>query len=429
MLTQTVHNTLSQLIDGHSNSIAVAFSGGGDSAALLSFVCKWAKTHNKNVFALIVDHGLRDASVGECIAAAKTAAEMGAQAHILNWDGPKPTSALQEKARYARYALLGHACRELGCTQLLLGHTQDDQAETLFMRVKMQSGWRGYAGMRMRAQSPIWPALYDIEVLRPLLGITRVELREYNAQNEVPYIDDPSNENHKFARVRVRAQLAKLPEIKTQFTLTAKHAQACLAEEKEKIRAVLAEYLTSYPWGGVTLDIVGLTAHSSLAPEVLKYLIRAVSGNAQPVLVEKIERLATGVCRETFRGATLGGAQFVKWQDNQLLIVRDPGDIFGRHQKKPYEDILVSSQKPILWDGRLLFHVKGEGLRLSPVMAHYESLSATQKQILKTVPEPARAGLACVLQGDEVIWSYGQIAGDLVQMSCYVEAHLTTMVT
>ena len=183
-------------------SIAVAFSGGGDSTALLSLMLEKAK--GTKITALIVDHGLREGSVDEAKLAAQRAQDMGARTEILTWQGEKPETGIQEKARLARYGLLGAACRRLSVDTLLLGHNQDDQAETILMRQQKNSGWRGLAGMKEKTKAPLWPQLYGITVERPLLGATRAALREYNKKNNLPYIDDPSNEDRAFTRIQAR---------------------------------------------------------------------------------------------------------------------------------------------------------------------------------------------------------------------------------
>lgn len=250
MLAQDFFDHLTRLTGKGGPPLSVAFSGGGDSTALLFIVCAWAKLRARPVFALIVDHGLRTGSNEEARLAAKRAQAMGAKAKILRWEGVKPDTGIQEKARHARYELLGEACRQSGSVQLLLGHTRDDQAETLFMRAQKQSGWRGFAGMRSRRLAPIWPELYGVEIVRPLLDVSREELRRFNVENSLEFIDDPSNENHKFARIRARTALAKMPETKDQFLCTATHAQKCLSEEKNKIKTFLGEHVTIHEWGG-----------------------------------------------------------------------------------------------------------------------------------------------------------------------------------
>ena len=220
MLTKEVSHTLSRLIDQKAGAkpLAVAFSGGGDSTALLSLVLAWARKSGKPpVIAFIVDHGLRTGSDEEAQTAAWRAVAMGAQSKVLRWQGDKPKSGIQEKARIARYALLGEACRRHGIQTLLLGHNEDDQAETLWMRAQKKSGWRGLAGMSESIEAPIWPQLYGVKVVRPLLNATRTELRDYNREHNLAFIDDPSNENRAFTRIKAAMLCTAMKRLKRGF--------------------------------------------------------------------------------------------------------------------------------------------------------------------------------------------------------------------
>lgn len=429
MLTQRFFQNLTELIrvksiQGDAIPFAVAFSGGGDSMALLSLACEWAKQNaNKKVVALIVDHGLREGSAQEAEVAAMRAQAIGAHAKILNWVGEKPNTAIQEKARQARYALMGEACRHMGITQLLLGHTSDDQAETLFMRAQKQSGWRGFSGMQVRKTSPIWPELYNVEIVRPLLDASRGELRAYNGENNLDYIDDPSNEDRKYARVRARAALADMPDVKALFLNTAVQAQKCRIEEKKALKAFINAHVTFYDWGGVSVPRGAFGVGDVLVPQILKTLIHAVSGETKALPSDKLSGLCNKITASNFNGATLGGVRFVL-SDAKVFMVRDTGAILGRHEKQPLTPVKITSQIPCVWDGRFLFETSQKNLTLVPIMGCVESLNPEQKQVLKTVPHFARAGLPCAIRGDKIIWSFGQETDEDLQLTSLIPTHV-----
>ena len=117
-------------IPNNLGRFAIAFSGGGDSTALVHIL----KDHDPKPLILIVDHGLRDGSRDEAEHAKKFSESLALETLILTWAHNNPKAGLQEKARKARYGLMGGVCRERGIAYLLTGHTQDDQAETLLMR-------------------------------------------------------------------------------------------------------------------------------------------------------------------------------------------------------------------------------------------------------------------------------------------------------
>ena len=180
---------------------AIAYSGGGDSTALIYALRLY------DPLVLIVDHGLRAGSEAEAQKAAAFARGLNLTARVLTWSHEGISSGIQEKAREARYKMLGDACREVGIIYLLTGHTKDDQAETLLMRYDRGTDWRGAAGMSAQIYAPLWPALVDVTLVRPLLNASRSALREYNRQHGLTWIEDPSNENPDFERIRARQYL------------------------------------------------------------------------------------------------------------------------------------------------------------------------------------------------------------------------------
>ncbi|MEM9233110.1 MAG: tRNA lysidine(34) synthetase TilS, partial [Pseudomonadota bacterium] len=185
--------------------MAVALSGGADSFALLHAL----HTDGVPVVALTVDHGLRPEAAEEAARVAAWCSDRGIAHKTLVW-AEKPEGNLQANARTARYRLLCEACNRLGIENLVTGHTADDQAETVFMRLRRGSG-RGLAGMpekRLIAGGAGEP----VTLHRPLLGVRRAETQAYAKAHSLPVSHDPSNEDDRFERVRVRALLAALEQ-------------------------------------------------------------------------------------------------------------------------------------------------------------------------------------------------------------------------
>ena len=182
--------------------LGIAVSGGPDSLALLLLA---AAARPGQVEAATVDHALRAESRAEADMVAGICQRLGVPHAILtiDWDEP-PETAIQERARAARYEALGRWAEERGLSTLVTAHHLDDQAETLVMRLNRGSGVRGLAGMRPIAPVPGT----SLPLLRPLLGWRRQELEAICASAGMGPVADPSNEDERYERVRIRGALA-----------------------------------------------------------------------------------------------------------------------------------------------------------------------------------------------------------------------------
>jgi tRNA(Ile)-lysidine synthase len=188
---------LDSLVDPQT-PVGIAVSGGPDSLALLALA---AAARPGLVEAATVDHALRPESRDEAAMVAKSAKTLGVPHRTLTVEwARKPESAIQERARIERYRLLGAWVREQGLHALVTAHHLDDQAETFMMRLARGAGVGGLAGMRRLAPVPG----SDLALLRPLLGWRRAELEQICTEFGLTPVDDPSNADEQFERVRVR---------------------------------------------------------------------------------------------------------------------------------------------------------------------------------------------------------------------------------
>ena len=187
--------------DARPARLGIAASGGGDSTALLHCLSDWAKTTGVRLHAVTVDHGLREGVAGEISGVRKLCGSLGISHDVLVWTTWSGDGNLQDAARRARYGLMAEWADKMSISDVTLGHTLDDQAETVLMRLARGSGVDGLSGMAPSRAS------LGIRWLRPLLGIRRADLRAYLGENEIPWSEDPSNDDTRFARVRTRQAL------------------------------------------------------------------------------------------------------------------------------------------------------------------------------------------------------------------------------
>ncbi|NDV02218.1 tRNA lysidine(34) synthetase TilS [Pseudoroseicyclus tamaricis] len=183
--------------------LGLAVSGGGDSRAMLEAAALWAPAAGVALEVACVDHGLRPESGEEAAAVAARAAALGLTAEVLRWEGPAGGN-LQAAARAARYRLLADWAARRGLGGVALAHTLDDQAETFLMRLSREAGVDGLAGMAANVTR------HGTVFHRPLLTASRAELRAALVEAGHGWVEDPSNDDTRFERVRARRALAAL---------------------------------------------------------------------------------------------------------------------------------------------------------------------------------------------------------------------------
>jgi len=298
--------------------LAVAVSGGRDSLALALLAHDWAIAQGGRVRALIVDHGLRPESAAEARAARERLAGHGIEAEILRWSGNKPSTRIQQAARAARYRLLLEACRRDGILHLLTAHHADDQAETVAMRAARASGPDGLAGMAAAVEHR------DLRLLRPLLGVPRRRLTATMEARGGGWIDDPSNEDRRFERVRIR-QDGAAAGVEGE------------AGRPGRDRAVAEAALEALDVGPeeIALDHLVLSEmHREIAERLLSRVVQAVAGKDYPPRRERLGRAAARLSMGPRQGKS-GKSQDFTLLGCRLMLRRDPATLRLRWIVRP----------------------------------------------------------------------------------------------
>jgi len=317
-------------------ALVLAVSGGPDSTALMWLAARWRKRHRRapKLMAVTVDHGLRPAARREAADVKRLAKRLGVAHRTLRWTGRKPATALQEKARAARYQLIAAAAARARATCVLTAHTIDDQAETILFRLARGSGLAGLAGMA-RVRPLVMPAT-GVFLVRPLLELPKSRLLATLRAAGVAAADDPSNRDPRFARTRLRALMPALAREGLDAQRFARLAQRARRADAaiELAVAAAAEALTAGHWPnhGSTGARIMFPAQgfAALPAEVgLRLLGRAIDwvGDEGPVELGKLEALAAalataGAGQERLR-RTLAGA-VVTLGDDRIAVERAP---------------------------------------------------------------------------------------------------------
>ena len=315
--------------------IAVAVSGGGDSIALLHAFRRYTQQSGQLLFAVTVNHGLRPEASDEAQFVADFCADHDVPHQILRWKHKAETGNLQDQARRARYDLIARWARQNKIGHVAIGHTATDQAETFLMRLARESGIDGLSGMRHR-----W--IEDgVQFHRPFLWHTREELREFLVRHDVPWIDDPSNDDLRFERVKARKALDVLAPlgITVETLLTVTHH---LTMERAVIQTAVLEAerkIMRLDRGDVLFDRKAFRfCQPELGRRLLVNALMWVSSSGYAPRTRSVERVLRTI--RDGKPTTLAGCRILV-RDNEIRISRE---------LRAVRDVHSSTRQ--LWDGR-----------------------------------------------------------------------------
>jgi tRNA(Ile)-lysidine synthase len=359
--------------------VAAALSGGGDSLALLHLAKAWADRAGRRLVALTVDHNLDPASGAWSRFAAERAARLGVAHRTLAWLGAKPAAGLPAAARAARHALLAEAARREGAAVILMGHTSDDLIEGEAMR---------RAGVsaplpRTWSPSPAWPEGRGVFLLRPLLAHRRADLRALLRSLGETWIEDPANDDPRFARALARQRLAggAAPPAVVAALPTWPGVDAVrqgLAGELAAPRRLLAGP------GDQTQRAIGALAVCA-------------AGTARSPTAASLGRIAARLAAGDDFAASLAGAR-IEAGGEQVMFCREAGER-RRRRIEPAPLRLGES----VFDGRFLIDCAAAEHRIGFLGGRAARLPPEQRRRLALVPAAARGALPAAISPDGAV--------------------------
>jgi tRNA(Ile)-lysidine synthase len=264
--------------------VLVACSGGPDSTVLLHVLHRIRSEMGITLCAASIDHGLRAESAGEVRRVGELAASLGIPFRSARVEVPQEGASLQARARELRYRALHDLARQSNARKIAVGHTQDDQAETVVARLLRGAGLRGLVAIEPRRADG---------VIRPLFDCRRAEVLAYARRRELSFIEDPSNHQPAFERVRIRRLV--LPVLAQEDPRVVEHLCA-LADEAAELDALLeAEVPALPPPGTRSQDIAEVAA---LAPPIRVrwlrlWLARETGSSPSRSHLDAVEELVT----------------------------------------------------------------------------------------------------------------------------------------
>jgi tRNA(Ile)-lysidine synthase len=348
-------------------SFAIAVSGGADSMALAILAFDWVRRSGGSVRALVVDHGLRSASGDEARITVERLERIGVTGRILRLSDLRHGSALAERARIMRYNVLTDACAEAGILHLLLGHHAADQVETLAMRVLRGSQTHGLAGMSALRETA------GVRLIRPLLRIEPAMLRQLLTERDVGWIEDPSNQDLRALRPRLRDAFTSAPRAATDLSDALRSVGNLRRREEEEIAAELVRRATIRPEG------FALLSPGRIGPGALRSLVQTIAGACYPPGQAQITELAARP-----RAATVAGVRILSAGrlGDGMLIVREEAAIGAT----------VPASHGLVWDGRFRVVARrgvptGASIgKLGADATRFRGCSVLPSAILRTLP-------------------------------------------
>ena len=282
--------------------------------------------------AITIDHNLREGSAEEAAHVAQWCADLGVAHTTRVWRDWDRNGNLQDAARQARYRMINDWRGDI--EHILIGHTLDDQAETLLLRLKRGSGVDGMTGMKHVTHHPS-----GMTLIRPLLNITRQDLRDYLVACEQPWFDDPSNDNAAFDRIAMRQLLPQLTSAGIsldRFALMATHMQRA-QDALDHTAGDVFQTIGRQQGTDLIFDQAGFfAAHSETQSRLLSAGLCWISGNAYRPRFEALQRVLSEV--QDGKTSSLHGCLIYAHQ-NTLRITREYAATQG-------------SADQTLWDGR-----------------------------------------------------------------------------
>lgn len=294
--------------DLEGKDISVGVSGGSDSMALIYMLKSWGK-FNK-LTALTIDHKLRKESTDEANQVKIWMKDIGLEHHTLTWDKNfNVKTKIQELARKARYELVSKFCLENNIKYFLTAHHANDLIETFFMRFKRGSTIKGLSPINRVTETEFG------HIIRPLINTLKKDI-------PLPknFINDPSNENEFFERVRIRKILGN-EELKYSYAMV--KSLNHLSDAKKFIeQETLKAYKTCLNKNLLNKDAF-ISTDEFIAKEVLKKIIKEIGGSEYFSSPSTIENIFHKLISHNFKGITVGKCFIKKVNKNTISITKE----------------------------------------------------------------------------------------------------------
>jgi len=303
-----------------NEDFVVAVSGGPDSLAL-SFLAKiFAIKRFLNVKYFIVDHKLRKESTSEARYVRKILKKNLIDVEILTWNGAKPKKNIQSEARKKRYELIINKAKKYNIRNILLGHHLDDLFENFFIRILRGSGLNGLISLDKKTK------IEGFNLIRPLINIDKKDLIYISKNIYGSYINDPTNKDEQYKRVRVRNFLKQLNLEgldRKKFFLTIKNLKTANENIKFYVKKNLDENVTFLQnKQKAILNECFFSQSNEVIFRSFVELIQSVGKKYYPVRGKKIDKILVLINSKPFFKVTLGNC-IIKKVNGTIILIKE----------------------------------------------------------------------------------------------------------
>ena len=307
--------------------MAVAVSGGVDSMCLLY----WLHNVGADIVCLHVNHRLRPEADTETEYVVNVCKQLNVPCHIFYWEDKKPENGLEAAAREARYKMMTDFCHENNIEYLLTAHQSDDQIETFLMNLSRGSGLYGLAAMMPESVRD------GVKILRPLLNVSRAEIKQYCDDNNIRYFVDSMNSDEHYTRVKIRKNRHLLND-----DLGISDARLLLAiQNLSRTRQWMDKYIESRvelvirSWGALFAASFLFDEAEEIRLKFLGTLIQKIGGDIYPIRLNSLQIALSKLSADC--KFTLGHCTIRRLNDRILIVPEGKRTSFRkRHEKRKH---------------------------------------------------------------------------------------------
>ncbi len=308
--------------------------------SLLHVASNWAKKYSKKLYVLSFDHNLRKDSFQDIELVKFTTKSLNLEHKYFIWK-EKPSSAILEKARIARYKTFSKYCRSKDIEVLLVAHTADDIAETMAIRILNKSNLDGLCPMLKQKK------LFDIFLVRPLLHLRKYEIYKFAQAYSIKYNEDPSNSNNKFLRSRVRKYLNSNNKLTEGFIKASLLYCKLRKIKSEIIKNKFKDYFDYKIEGYVVIKKELLLSFPKfLILSFFKNCLMQIGNRKYPPSTKKLIELFSKSNMHIITNFSLCGC-IISFRKEEILIIRE-------YNKIKNLDMKLKNKNTLLWDNRFI---------------------------------------------------------------------------